>query len=236
MIEQIEERAVAERLEVVQERIARLQASFTACSAMCAYASEYAGIENDLSRASVPANSIKAVVTDMMHEASQSLLQLTGAKGYRLNHIAGRSMVDSRPFQIFEGSNDILYAQVSEAVLKQMRRLKQNNLYAYLKDYEFTSRAADHFRDTLDFEVDFNLPQRKLVELGRLLSRIVSMELTIELGERGFRSDLVSSCLTVFRRDVESLLTSYRSRSWSEIIEDYFEDSRWLSCVRPSTS
>jgi alkylation response protein AidB-like acyl-CoA dehydrogenase len=37
----------------------------------------------------IAANSIKSVVTDYMHEASQSLMQLVGAKGYRLDHIAG---------------------------------------------------------------------------------------------------------------------------------------------------
>ena len=37
----------------------------------------------------VEANAIKTVLTDYMQKASQSLLQLTGAKGYRLDHIAG---------------------------------------------------------------------------------------------------------------------------------------------------
>lgn len=215
----------------VKERLARLQASFTACSALCAYATEHASLENDLSRASVPANSIKTLVTDMMQDAAQSLLQLTGAKGYRIDHIAGRSVVDSRPFQIFEGSNDVLYQQISEAVLKQMKRMKESNLHAYLAQYDLTSRAADHFKDSLDFNVDFELPQRKLVELGEMLSRIISMECTIELGERGFRGDLISNCLTVFRQDVETKLTSFRERRFADIIDDYLGESKWLNYV-----
>ena len=95
----------------VQRRLARLQASFTVCSAMCAYASDRANLKHDLSRGGLEANATKSVVTDLMQEASQSLLQLVGAKGYRLDHIAGRATVDSRPFQIFEGSNDVLYQQ-----------------------------------------------------------------------------------------------------------------------------
>ena len=220
----------------VRKRIARLQASYTACSAMCAYTSEHAGLENNLAKDSLPANAIKTVVTDLMQEASQSLLQLFGAKGYRLDHIAGRSTVDSRPFQIFEGSNDILYQQISEAVLKSMRRLKENNLYEFLKSYELTSRAAERFKDALSFEVDPKMPQRKLVELGRMLGRIISMELTIELGERGFRSDLVSNCLAEFKRDVLSLLSSYRSGEITQVVEDYVEASSWLSFVRPRPS
>ena len=215
----------------VKDRLARLQASFTTCSAMCAYSSEHAGLEHNLSKSNVAANAVKAHVTDLMQEASQSLLQLTGAKGYRMDHIAGRSLVDSRPFQIFEGSNDVLYHQVSDSVLKSMRRLKKKNLHDFLSEYELTSRASDYFEGTLDFKVDRHMPQRKLVDLGRLISRIVSMELAIELGDRGFRGDLVSNCVDVLRQDVEQLVASYHSAQNAEPVEDYEEDSSWLSVV-----
>lgn len=215
----------------VKRRLARLQAYFTTCSAMCAFASEHAGTENNLATSTVPANSVKAVITDLMHEGAQSLLQLTGAKGYCLDHIAGRSMIDSRPFQIFEGSNDVLYEQISQAVLKKMKRMKENNLYAYLSEYALTHRAADRFRDSLDFEVDYKMPQRKLVDLGRMIGRIVSMDLVIELGDRGFRGDLISNGLKVLKQDVEATLSTYRSKGIAGIVEDYVEDSTWLSFV-----
>jgi len=217
----------------VRKRVSRLQAWYTACSAMCMYTSETAQIENNMATHSVSANAIKSVVTDLMQDASQSLLQLTGAKGYRLDHIAGRSTVDSRPFQIFEGSNDILYQQISEAVLKKMRRLKENNLYQYLKDYKLTARAADRFKDSLNFEVDLQMSQRKLVELGRMLGRIITMELTIEMGDRGFRSDLVSNCLSVLQQEAESILSSYRNECTASVVDDYAEESSWLDFVQP---
>ena len=219
----------------VQKRLSRLQAYFTTCSAMCAYASDHAGTENNLATSAVSSNSVKAVITDVMHDSAQSFLQLTGAKGYRLDHLAGRSTVDSRPFQIFEGSNDVLYEQISQAVLKQMKRAKEKNLYDYLSEYELTSRAADRFKDSLDFEVDYQMPQRKLVDLGRMIGRIVSMDLVIELGDRGFRGDLVSNSLKVLKQDVESILGAYQSKGMAGIIEDYMEDSSWLSYAVPSS-
>jgi alkylation response protein AidB-like acyl-CoA dehydrogenase len=215
----------------VRARLARLQASYTACSAMCAYTSEHAGVDRNLSSDGLPANSIKAVLTDLMHDASESLLQLIGAKGYRLDHVAGRSTVDSRPFQIFEGSNDILYQQVSESVLKRMRKLKEANLYRYLKESDLTSRAADYFRGALSFDVSLDMPQRKLVDLGRMLSRVVSMEMTIELGERGFRSDLISNCLSEMKQDVEGALASYGS-DLTHVVDDYVVGSSWLSYIQ----
>jgi alkylation response protein AidB-like acyl-CoA dehydrogenase len=218
----------------VRDRLARLQASFTACSAMCAFSSENADVEKDLYGIGVQANSLKAVVTDLMHDASQSLLQLRGAKGYRLDDVAGRGLIDSRPFQIFEGSNDILYHQIADSVLKSMKRLKESNVYRFMQSFDLTTRASAYFRDLLDFEIDTELPQRKLVDLGRMLGRVISMELAIELGERGFRGDLVSNCLTVLQQDVERIMTSYRSPGTPDVIEDYVVGSSWMSYLKPS--
>ncbi|PSQ70229.1 MAG: acyl-CoA dehydrogenase, partial [Bacteroidetes bacterium QH_2_67_10] len=215
----------------VKKRLSRIQAYFTTCSAMCAYASEHAGIENNLATSTVSSNSVKAVVTDIMHDAAQSFLQLTGAKGYRLDHLAGRATVDSRPFQIFEGSNDVLYAQISKAVLKQMKRAKEKNLSNFLSEYEMTSRAAKRFSGALDFEVDYQMPQRKLVDLGRAIGRVVSMDLVIELGDRGFRGDLVSGSLEVLKQDAEAILTTYQQNGVAGVVEDYVEDSSWLEFV-----
>ncbi len=216
----------------VQRRIADIQAAFTACSAMCLHTSEHAGTENNLAGEALTANSIKTVVTDLMQDASQSLLQLMGGKGYRLDHVAGRSVVDSRPFQIFEGSNDVLYEQISEAILKSMRQMKEQNLYAFLSEHDLTARASDYFSDSLDFEVDQSLSQRRLVELGRILGRVVTMELVIELGDRGFRSDLISNCLQVFQKKVEGLLAGYRREETASVIEDYVDGSAWLDFVQ----
>ncbi|MEF8797504.1 MAG: acyl-CoA dehydrogenase family protein [Salinivenus sp.] len=216
----------------VQRRITEIQAAFTACSAMCLHTSEHAGTENNLAGDALSANSVKTVVTDLMQDAAQSLLQLTGGKGYRLDHVAGRSVVDSRPFQIFEGSNDVLYQQISESMLKSMRQKKERNLKAFLAEHDLTARAADYFGETLDFEVDQSLSQRRLVELGRVLGRIVTMELVVELGDRGFRSDLISNCLQVFRTKVDRLLAGYHRDNPTSVVEDYVDGSAWLDFVQ----
>jgi len=217
----------------VQARLAQMQAQYTAVSAMCLWTSENAGVEHDLSKEAIPANAIKSVCTDFMQSAAQSLLQLVGAKGYRLDHVAGRGVVDSRPFQIFEGSNDILYEQLTQGIMKSMRRVKENNMYRFLKSDDLTSRAADYFRELLDFEVDAQMPQRKLVELGEALGRIISIDLTIELGERGFRGDLVSNALVSLRSEVEARLTTFRGTRLAQMVDAYTEDGGWFSYVTP---
>lgn len=215
----------------VQQRLAKIQASYTICSAMCVNSSEKAGVENDLSPHGLEANSVKSVVTDLMQEAAQSATQLVGAQAYKLNHIAGRSITDSRPFQIFEGSNDILYAQISDSLMKMMKKAKESNLFSFLKSFDLTSKSAVSLRDLLDFELNANLPQRKMVELGQVIGRIVSFEMVINLGEKGFRNDLIDNGLNMLKQEIVSLMSSFNFRNESNLIEDYQDNSSWLNFV-----
>lgn len=220
----------------VKMRLSNIQSAYTVCSAMCAYTTRTATITTDLSRLDIPANTIKTLITDYMQEASQSLLQLVGAKGYKLDHIAGRSVVDSRPYQIFEGSNDILYQQISESVLKVMRKMNISNLYEFLKGYELSINSADMLKQSLDFSVDLKIAQRKLVELGHVLGRVFSLEMVIRLGETGFRSDLINNCISNLKNEINNSLSSYKTNHPTDIIEDYMEDSNWKNFINPQTA
>jgi len=215
----------------VQQRLAKLQASYTICSAMCANSAEKAGVENDLSSIGIEANSVKSVVTDLMQEAAQSATQLVGAQAYKLNHIAGRSITDSRPFQIFEGSNDILYAQISEGLVKLMKKTRESNLFQFLKDFHLTSKSASFMKEMLDFDLDMNLPQRKLVELGQVVGRIISFEMVINLGEKGFSSDLINNGMKMLTQDIDTLMGTFKHNNQTKVIEDYQGNSFWLDFV-----
>ncbi|GAA5520071.1 acyl-CoA/acyl-ACP dehydrogenase [Aliifodinibius salicampi] len=217
----------------VKKRLNRLQSSFTICSAMCAFTSQNVPMSKNVAGMDITANTIKTYTTDLMQQAAQSLLQLTGAKGYRLDHIAGRALIDSRPFQIFEGSNDILYQQISESVLKKMRKLKLENLYRFLSDFSHTSRASDYFSDILDFKIDQQLAQDRLVELGRILSRVISLEFTLRLGDKGFNQKLIQNAIGTLEVEVEQMVTSFISNKTPDVVEDYEESSSWLDSITP---
>lgn len=193
----------------VQARLAKIQSAFTICSAMCINTSERAGIEKNLATHGLEANAVKTCITDIMQDTSQSLLQMVGAKGYRLDHFAGRATVDNRPFQIFEGSNDILYVQISETLLKQMKVAKEKNLFRYLSSFELTSHATERLQNLLSFEIDPSMPQRKLVELGQVISRIVVMEMVLKLGEKGFSNELIANSLTNLHQEISTMLSRY---------------------------
>lgn len=215
----------------VQHRLSRLQASYTVCSAMCANSSEKAGIDVDLVPHGLEANAVKSVVTDLMQEAAQSLVQLVGAKAYRINHIAGRGTADSRPFQIFEGSNDILYAQIAEGLIKLMKRAKENNLFQFLKDFDLTSKAAEYVKALTNFNLDFQMQQRKLVEMGRVVGRIISLNQVIDLANKGFREDLAEGGITMLQQDISRLIASFSFNNKTDVVEGYNENSSWLNFV-----
>ncbi len=211
----------------VQARLAKIQSAVTVCSAMCINTAQKAGIENDLAPNGLEANAIKTCITDLMQDAAQSLLQLSGAMGFRLDHIAGRAVVDSRPFQIFEGSNDILYAQISETLLKQMKIAKNYNLATFLASHELTKPAAEHLKNLINFSIDATLPQRKHVQLGRVVSRIVAINLVIRLGERGFDKKRIETSLVTLKHETTNLITGYANEFKASRIEPDQKHPSW---------
>ncbi len=212
----------------VQERLSKLQASFTVCSAMCSNSAKKAGIDKDLTGIGMEANSVKSVITDLMQQAAQSVTQLVGAKAYRNSHIAGRGITDSRPFQIFEGSNDMLYSQISENLIKQMKKLKEKNLFSFLNVHELTNRSAEQLKDLFNFKLDMELPQRKLVELGQAIGRVVSMDMVHRLGDEGFRGDLIQGAVNMLHQEIRQLMSTFKLQTNTLVIEDYHENSSWL--------
>ncbi|QKX07265.1 acyl-CoA/acyl-ACP dehydrogenase [Aquimarina sp. TRL1] len=215
-------------LDQVQHQISKIQSAFTICSAMCIRSSKTSGIDKNVSSAGIEANSMKAVITDLMQESAQLLVQLSGSKGYRLSHIGGRGIVDSRPFQIFEGSNEMLYTQISEMVLKLMRKKKEFNLFAFLKEFNLTEKSSEYFKKDIDFSLKFDLPQRKLVDLGKALGRIISADFVLSLTETDFRKDLIDNCIVSLQQDISKLINSYNFNNLIDSIEEYKSNSSWL--------
>jgi len=212
----------------VQGRLSKLQASFTICSAMCSNSAKKAGLENDLTGIGLEANSVKSVVTDLMQQAAQSVTQLVGAKAYRNSHIAGRGITDSRPFQIFEGSNDMLYGQISESLIRQMKKLKEKNLFRFLKIHDLTNRSAGQLKDLFNFNLNTELPQRKLVALGQAIGRAVSMNMVHSLADEGFRKDLIEGGMSLLHEEIQQLMSTFCLQVHTPVVEDYQENSSWL--------
>lgn len=218
-------------LDQVQYQLTRLESFFTLCSAMCAKSSKISGIDHNLSSEGVHANSMKALVTDMMQEAAQILVQLSGGKGYRMSHIGGRGIMDSRPFQIFEGSNEMLYTQISEGILKDMKKKKLENVGEYLQQNVLSENAAKLYTQNLDFNINTAISQRKMIDLGKVVARIITVNDLLELSNAGFNQKLVDNSVEMTRQEIVSLLASMNHHQDLKPLDDYSENSNWMSLV-----
>lgn len=218
-------------LDQVQYQISQIQSAFTIVSAMCFRSSQVSSIENELSSEGIEANSMKAYVTDLMQESSQTFTQLSGANGYRISNVGGRGIMDSRAFQIFEGSNEMLYTQIAEMILKLMKRKKELNFYSFLNEFDLSKKSCSFFKKDIDFEVVTGLSQRKLIDLGKVFSRIIASNYVVEMGEKGFRKDLVNNCIEMIKTDISILISSFHAENSVTPIEDYKEQSWWYDFV-----
>lgn len=218
-------------MDQVQFQISRIQSAFTVVSAMCFRSSTNSGIDKNLADQGIEANIMKAFITDLMQEAAQTATQLFGGNGFKMDNIAGRGIMDSRAFQIFEGPNEMLYTQITEMIAKLMKRKKELNISRFLKEYDLTDRAFTFFKNELDFGFATGLAQRKLVDLGRVFSRVVSLNFVLEMEEKGFRKDLVSNCREIIKLDVSMLLNSFHAKNLVVQVNAYNENGQWYDFV-----
>jgi len=163
-----------------------------------------------------------------MQESAQTLTQLCGANSYKAESVGSRGIVDSRPFQIFEGSNEMLFTQISEMVTKMMVRQKISYLSDFFKNYDLTKNVADYFKTLVDFKVDVKMPQRKNVDMGKIISRVISANHVAELGAKGFRSDLIADSLETIKHEISMLVSSFKFESKVTPVEDYQDNSSWM--------
>ncbi|NGM66923.1 acyl-CoA dehydrogenase family protein [Sphingobacterium sp. SGR-19] len=214
-------------LDSVKHQITKIQAAYTICSGMCAFSVGQSGIEHNLAALSIEANTLKALVTDLMQESAQVSLQLAGANGFRLDHVAGRAIVDSRPFQVFEGSNEMLYAQIAEGILKLMRKVKEDNVLGFLTTYNRTNISVDFFRTYLDFRIHGVMKQRDLVTLGSMIARVISFQFVLMLD--GFNTQLVEITRQYICRDLAASHGHLHSKNDVNPVLDYETHSDWTA-------
>ncbi|MFD2599625.1 acyl-CoA dehydrogenase family protein [Sphingobacterium corticis] len=219
-------------VDSVQYQLSRIQAAYTLCSGMCAWSSSMSGIDQDLATEGLQANSMKALVTDLMQESAQIAVQLAGSSGYKLDHVAGRGIVDSRPFQIFEGSNEMLYTQIAEIVTKQMKKSKESHLGNFLASYVSTSQVTDRFKKHFDISISgVNLVQRQLVVLGKAIARLVCLQYVQNMVDKGFRQDLFDQAAKHVEMDVKALLSDFIDFNDASPIVEYQESSSWADFI-----
>ncbi len=138
----------------------------------------------DVSGDNTLVNCAKIICTETMHLASDCALQVFGSAAYKRNHLVGRAYVDSRPFRLFEGLNEVLDATVYGGIARRGTRCDRPAVEADLGRYglcpsgEVSDRALDLF------SVYTETSQRQRVVLGRITAWLMVLAiLECEAGE-----------------------------------------------------
>lgn len=215
----------------VQRRLSELQGFVTTAAAFCRDAANRSGLRLNLVKEGLAANIHKALMSDYMQRAAQSVLQLVGAKGYRQDHFAGRATTDSRPFQIFEGSNDVMYQQIADRFLKSMHTSGERSLTRFLADHPLTARGIGRVRDLLNFSVSETLSQRRLVDFGRILSRVTAIDWITSLLDRGFDRAMVENAFGQLREEIGALVGTFVHGHSGIVAERSGKSGDWLGTV-----
>ncbi len=219
------------QFDKVNHQVAQLQNACTICSAMCYRSALTSGYKEDLALFGVEANTIKASVTDLMQSAAQTLTQVQGGNGYKLENLGARAIMDSRPFQIFEGPNEMLFSQISEGFTKAMARKKNTNLNDYLSEHDLCLQSAPLFKEDLNINVERSIPQRKHVVLGRVIAKVIIANYVIDLGNQGYASGLISNCLSALKSEVKTLISAFNASEQIQPVQDPGADSSWFDLV-----
>ena len=74
------------------------------------------------------ANIVKSVGSEYSYNAAKLAQKLLGAKGYESGHPMSNIAIDIRPFTIFEGNNEMLYAEIFDTFSKSSEYEKENNI------------------------------------------------------------------------------------------------------------
>lgn len=135
----------------------------------------------------IEANIIKTLATEYTYFAAQKLQKLLGAKGFESGHVASNIAIDFRPFTIFEGPNDMLYAEIYDAFNRATAEEKeagikldknQTLLNRFQTDKRITAVASDKRvlpQDIADFLNTYKIADAcalKKVFIGKVVAKL----------------------------------------------------------------
>ena len=77
-----------------------------------------------------------------------------------------------------------------------------------------------------------NMPQRKLVKMGKILGYTISLNYVLALAKKEFRKDLIENAITILQQDISSHMTAFSSKNKINVVEDYQGSSDWMTFAK----
>ena len=172
----------------VQNELNEIENTYDISKIMYSYTCNNVSPDKSVSDKLMEANIIKSLATEYTYKASRIAQKLLGAKGFEAGHPMSNVAIDFRPFTIFEGPNDMLYAEIFDqfskatAVEKKegIRIDKNATVYErFISDKRFSNISVNNFLNRADDLINFlkehtlnEMDQIKKVFVGKILARL----------------------------------------------------------------
>ena len=182
------EKYARKEIPFVQKEISDIETAYEISQIMYDYTCNNISPEKPVSDKLMEANIIKSLGTEYTYNAARKAQKLLGAKGFEAGHPLSNVAIDFRPFTIFEGPNDMLYAEIYDQFSKATPAEKSEgkkvskSLTVYeriISDNRFKNVSVNNFLSEINDLTDFlkkytlsEINQIKKVFIGKILARI----------------------------------------------------------------
>ncbi len=168
----------------VQYRIASVRGLYQANHYLARFTSAWMQDHDDVSGDYLLVNTSKVISSESMSTAADASLHIFASAAFKRTHYVGRALIDSRPFQIFEGSNDVLHENTYEAIVAAHDRVDLETITSSLATYglALSDQIPPATRELLDRE-DQHLTQRQKAQYGRIIAWVVMLSIIERLSD-----------------------------------------------------
>ncbi|WP_372846302.1 acyl-CoA dehydrogenase family protein [Pontiella sp.] len=157
----------------VQYRISGLRGLQQINQSLWHFTGHWCDHHTDVSGDHLLANASKVISSEGLQAAADSAVQLFASAAYKRNHVVGRAFTDARPFQIFEGSNDVLLENTYDVLASRYGGVDAEVVETELERYGL--KRSDQVPAAVREGLLRNdgLSQRQKVQYGKIISWIL---------------------------------------------------------------
>ncbi len=176
-------RPIAE-YDQVQFRLSTIRGLAQINHCLWQFTADWMDRHDDVSGDYILVNAAKVVSSESMAEAADAAVQLFASAAFKRDHLVGRAYVDSRPFQIFEGSNDVLHDNTFEVVAGRYGSVNPDTISQELQ--KFGLRIPDDLpqRTLSVLQIKQDCSQRQKVHYGKIIEWIAVLGIIDHISPR----------------------------------------------------
>ena len=109
-----------------------------------------------------------------------------------------------------------------------MKKKKTDHLGDYLSNNELTTNASKLYKKEFDFTISSPISQRKMIDLGKVIARVVTVNDLLELNNEGFSQQLTDNSVAMVRQEIVMLLASLQHHKDVSALGDIGDNSDWM--------